>query len=91
MASSHPDNLHSNHLANVTASFIGSHGKLDNKNSYHSALQGSHNLRSDNEGGYNVKSQTYFNPRQQQLAATVLTLNDEEHNDKAYVSNDVMV
>ncbi len=86
MASSHPDNLHSNH---VTPSLTGSHGNLDT-HSYHSKLQGSHRLHSANEGGYNVQSRTYFDPRQQEQTPTMVTLSDADH-DGAYISNDVMV
>ncbi len=90
MTSSHPENLHSNHVANVTPCLTGSHGNLDSKHNYHSKLQGSHRLHSANEGGYNVQSRTYFDPRQQEQTATMVTLSDGEH-DGAYISNDVMV
>ncbi len=88
--SSHYNNPNNNHVASTTSSSIGGHGNQDSKYHYDSKLQGSHKLHSADEGGYNVKSQTYFNPRQQELTATMVTLSDGEHGE-AYVSNDVMV
>ncbi len=67
-------------------------GYQDRPHSPNYKLQGSHRLHSATEGGYNVQSRTYFDPRNDRGVAptTTVTLSESDH-EGPFISKDVMV
>ena len=79
------------HISNENEMSMSPYSGRPNSPSYHSNLQGSHRLHSANEGGYNVQSRTYFDPRNERgHPPSSVALRDSDH-DGPFISKDVMV
>ena len=79
------------HISNESENSMSPYSGRPNSPSYHSKLQGSHRLHSANEGGYNVQSRTYFDPRNERgHPPSSVALRDSDH-DGPFISKDVMV